>query len=234
VSGPGFPDQPEPAGAGVESAEAETEAEVTAPAPAPATAPAAAAAAAGDQEPDPNPDPDRTSAESPDPTVELTAVQATQADHRSRPRRARAAFRRWRRNRPFWGGLLVTLGGAEITVTEKAPFAVVVHVGLYGLAGYLLPLILVLCGVLLLFNPQQRMFYSVLSVLLSLGTWLTSNLGGFFIGMVLGLVGGSLAFGWAPGGERPSRKERRAARKQRAARPRVATARSAGREHPAR
>lgn len=119
--------------------------------------------------------------------------------------RARLAFRRWRRTRPFWGGLLVALGGSEILLTEKAPFKVVAHFGLYGLAGYLLPAMLVLCGVLTLLNPQQRLFYSVLSVLLALGTWLTSNLGGFLLGMALGVIGGSLAFGWAPG-ERPPRR----------------------------
>jgi hypothetical protein len=73
-----------------------------------------------------------------------------------------------------------------------------VHIGLQGLAGYLLPAVMVLCGALLWFTPAQRTFYSVLSVLLALGTWVTSNLGGFLVGMVLGLVGGSLAFGWAP------------------------------------
>lgn len=136
-------------------------------------------------------------------TAEPDDGEAAPAPEGSTMHRARSAFRRWRRTRPFWGGFLVVLGGAEITFTEKAPFEVVVHVGLYGLAGYLLPVILLLCGLLILFNPQQRTFYSILSVLLSLGTWLTSNLGGFIIGMILGIVGGSLAFGWAPGEREP-------------------------------
>ena len=165
------------------------------------TAPMSAYAA--DPEPGADPDPDLYPDPDPDPAAPEPDPAAEPAG--SAPHRARLAFRRWRRSRPFWGGFLVVLGGAEITFTEKAPFEVVVHVGLYGLAGYLLPVILVLCGFLTLFNPQQRTFYSVLSVLLSLGTWLTSNLGGFLIGMLLGIIGGSLAFGWAPG-ERPPRK----------------------------
>ena len=124
------------------------------------------------------------------------------------PGRARAAFRRWRRTRPFWGGLLITVGGAEILVTEKAPFKLVLHIGLQGLAGYLLPAVMVLCGLLLWFTPAQRTFYAVLSVMLSLATWVTSNLGGFLIGMLLGLVGGSLAFGWMPRGAGPDRTRR--------------------------
>ncbi|MGW1064989.1 DUF6114 domain-containing protein [Streptomyces aureus] len=110
----------------------------------------------------------------------------------------RDSFRRWRANRPFWGGLLLTLGGAEILLTEKASLKVVLHIGMQGLAGYLLPTTMLLCGLLILFNPAQRLFYSLLGILLSLGTWVTSNLGGFFVGLLLGAVGSCLAFGWLP------------------------------------
>lgn len=120
----------------------------------------------------------------------------------------RPAFRGWRRSRPFWGGLLVLLGGGEILLTYHAAFGMVVHFGLYGLAGYFVPAMLALLGVLIIFDPAHRTFYSVLSVLAALGTWLTSNLGGFIVGMLLGVIGGSLAFGWQPG-ERPARKRRR-------------------------
>ncbi|MFI9760032.1 DUF6114 domain-containing protein [Streptomyces sp. NPDC051963] len=130
----------------------------------------------------------------------------------SGPRRTgfRPAFRRWRAERPFWGGLLLALGGAEILLTMKASMKVVLHVGMQGLAGYLLPALMLLLGLLILFNPTQRLFYSITGVLVSLGTWPTSNLGGFFIGLLLGAVGSSLAFGWLPDQEpRPSRRKRR-------------------------
>jgi hypothetical protein len=107
-----------------------------------------------------------------------------------------ASFRRWRNTRPFWGALFVILSGAVILLSEKAPVAVVIHIGLQGLAGYLIPAILLLCGLLLLINPLQRTFYSLLAILLALGSWITSNLGGFFVGMALGLIGGALAFAW--------------------------------------
>lgn len=110
----------------------------------------------------------------------------------------RPAFRQWRAGRPFWGGLLLALGGAEVLLTLKASLDVILHVGMQGLAGYLLPVVMLLCGLLILFNPAQRLFYSVIGVLVSLGTWLTSNLGGFFIGLLLGVVGSCLAFGWLP------------------------------------
>ncbi|WP_234367516.1 MULTISPECIES: DUF6114 domain-containing protein [Streptomyces] len=132
-----------------------------------------------------------------------------------RPRQGpRPAFRRWRAHRPFWGGLLLALGGSEILLTEKASLKVVMHIGMQGLAGYLLPSLMVLLGLLILFNPSQRLFYSVTGVLLSLGTWLTSNLGGFFLGLLLGVTGSCLTFGWLPDQE-PRRGRRRRGKRAR-------------------
>jgi hypothetical protein len=111
-------------------------------------------------------------------------------------RQARQSFRIWRRTRPFWGGLLVTSGACEILLSEQGPLSLVIHIGIQGLAGYLIPVMLLLCGILLWFSPAQRAFYSLLAIVLALGSWVTSNLGGFFIGMLLGLVGGALAFAW--------------------------------------
>jgi len=111
---------------------------------------------------------------------------------------ARSAFWHWRHARPFWGGLLVFLGGLEIFLTVKAPLPVVMHVGMQGFIGYLLPIVLALLGVLLIFNPAQRLFYSLLAAVLALASWLTSNLGGFIVGLLLALVGSALAFAWSP------------------------------------
>lgn len=114
-------------------------------------------------------------------------------------RQALLSWQRWRRTRPFWGGLLIILGGAEMLLSEQAPLPIVIHVGIQGLAGYLVPTVLVLCGLLLWLSPLQQTFYSVLAVLLSLGSWITSNLGGFFVGLMLGVIGGALAFAWQRG-----------------------------------
>lgn len=132
------------------------------------------------------------------------------------PRSVRSGFRRWRANRPFWGGLLLTLGGAEVLLTEKASLKVILHSGALALTGYLLPAVMLLCGLLILFNPTQRLFYSLVGVLVTLGTWITSNLGGFFIGLLLGVTGCCLAFGWLPNqqpryGMLRRRRDRRAA-----------------------
>ncbi|MEV0427784.1 DUF6114 domain-containing protein [Micromonospora sp. NPDC050495] len=114
-------------------------------------------------------------------------------------------WRRWRRGRPFTAGLLIALGGIEMLVTLRAPLGVLLHVGPQGLAAYLVPAVLVICGVLLVATPQQRVFYALLSLLLGLVSWLTSNLGGFLVGMLLALVGGALAFAWTPDKTSPAR-----------------------------
>ena len=111
---------------------------------------------------------------------------------------ARSAFWQWRHARPFWGGLFVFLGGTEIFLTVKAPLPVVVHVGMQGFIGYLVPIVLALLGPLIIFSPAQRLFYSMVAAVLALASWLTSNLGGFVVGLLLALVGSALTFAWSP------------------------------------
>lgn len=94
--------------------------------------------------------------------------------------------------------MLIALGGVEMLATLRAPLGVLLHIGPQGLAAYLVPAILVICGVLLITTPQQRVFYAVVSLVLGLVSWLTSNLGGFVVGMLLALTGGALAFAWTP------------------------------------
>jgi uncharacterized protein DUF6114 len=113
----------------------------------------------------------------------------------------RRAFRIWRRTRPFWGGLLVIVGASEMLVAERDPLPVVTHIGIQGVAGYLIPAFILLCGLMLWLVPIAWIYYSVLTIMLALGSWITSNLGGFFIGMLIDMVGGALAFAWTTDGD---------------------------------
>ncbi|GLW57921.1 DUF6114 domain-containing protein [Kitasatospora phosalacinea] len=161
---------------------------------------------------EPGPAPDRaadTTAARPAADTTSAPTSDTTSDTPSAPR----GFAGWRGRRPFWGGLLVALAGGEILFTEKAPMRMVIRIGMLGLAGYLVPALMVLCGLLLIFHPVQRVFYSLIAVLATLGSWVTSNLGGFFVGLLLGLVGSSLAFGWLPDQPRRRRLLRREPRR---------------------
>lgn len=114
------------------------------------------------------------------------------------PVRIRHRFRAWRRSRPFWAAVLMLLGGAEIELTVHAPIKVIVHLGAQGLAGEAIPIVMMVCAVLLLVSPDQRLFYAIIGLLASLASWVTSNLGGFIFGLVLGLVGACWAVAWTP------------------------------------
>ncbi|MGI5206991.1 DUF6114 domain-containing protein [Spirillospora sp. CA-108201] len=112
-------------------------------------------------------------------------------------------FRRWRRTRPFWGGVLAVLGGVELVAIPLAPMPLVVHQGLAGVASWLIGALLVTAGALMWLQPAQRSFYGIFAVLLSLASFLTSNFGGFLVGMLLGLLGGALGFAWSPAQDGP-------------------------------
>jgi hypothetical protein len=121
------------------------------------------------------------------------------------PETRRSAFRRWRRSRPFWGGLLLVLGGLEMLlipltgVLARGQIKLVIYVGIGGVFGILIGALLIACGLALWFSPVHKTFYAIAGLLLSLLSFIGTNLGGFFIGMLLGIVGGSLAFAWTPG-----------------------------------
>lgn len=115
--------------------------------------------------------------------------------------RAWRGFRRWRVSRPFWGGLLTLLAGLEIFgTTQMGGDGLRVQMGPSGFLSWLIPTILIACGVLLWITPQQRPFYSIVAVMTAVFSLVAVNLGGFFIGMLLGLVGGALGFAWTPNG----------------------------------
>lgn len=108
------------------------------------------------------------------------------------------SFRRWRRSRPFWGGLTTIAAGAEIAAIPLAPLEVMVLQGVTGVVSVLMGLALVLMGLSAWFAPYYRGLAGVLAVLVAAGALVLSNLGGFFIGTTVGVIGGSLIFGWQP------------------------------------
>jgi hypothetical protein len=139
---------------------------------------------------------------------------AEHPSHENRPEDARTAgvavsawraFRAWRRSRPFWGGLLLLLAGLELlaipllSVLAHGSVKVVIYIGVGGVFGVLIGGLLVACGLLIWFHPVQRTFYAIAGVLLAVASFVATNLGGFFVGMLLGVTGASLSFGWTPG-----------------------------------
>ncbi|MFD9905707.1 DUF6114 domain-containing protein [Streptomyces sp. NPDC059063] len=119
-------------------------------------------------------------------------------DERLPLRELRRVFRRWRRTRPFWGGLLLILGGAELLVVPLSPLTILVSLGLGGIAAIGIGLALVIAGVFLWLLPHAHHYVSVNALILSVLSFAATNLGGFLVGMLLGIVGSALGFGWTP------------------------------------
>ncbi|MCE4945959.1 MULTISPECIES: DUF6114 domain-containing protein [Streptomyces] len=112
--------------------------------------------------------------------------------------RALAGWRRWRRGRPFWGGLAAVLAGAEICALPLAPLKIMLQQGIAGVPSVLMGLVMVLMGLSAWFAPHYRGLAGVLTVLGAMAALVMSNLGGFLIGTVLGILGGALIFAWQP------------------------------------
>jgi Family of unknown function (DUF6114) len=116
----------------------------------------------------------------------------------------RARWRAWRRSRPFWGGLLLLLAGLELVLLPLSGVLVhgglklVIYIGIGGVFGVLIGALLIAAGTALLVNPVHRSFYGIAGVVLGIVSFPASNLGGFFLGMLLAIIGGALGYAWAP------------------------------------
>lgn len=112
------------------------------------------------------------------------------------------AFRGWRRHRPFGAGMFLLPASVVIGLPPYASFRLgdlVLSIRtLGGVSALLIGALLLICAVSLWFRPQYRVAAGVTALLVSLVALVTSNLGGFLVGTVLGLIGGALALAWAP------------------------------------
>jgi uncharacterized membrane protein len=110
-----------------------------------------------------------------------------------------AFFSAWGRRRPFVGGVLAALAGVEMFFSGQLDVGKIhVQVGIEGLQATIIPVLMVLLGILAMLMPVHRIFYGVIVLVLSVYSLVGVNLGGFFIGMLLGAVGGILIVAWMP------------------------------------
>ncbi|MFI8512160.1 DUF6114 domain-containing protein [Streptomyces sp. NPDC085460] len=122
----------------------------------------------------------------------------------SAPARARRAFRRWRRTRPFWAALWMALGGFVIFFLPMAPLGKILQVGVGGVAGMAGGVVIMAMALLVLALPGQRHTAGTIAVIAGVASFPLSNLGGIFAGMALSVLGGAMAFGWLP--EKPAKR----------------------------
>lgn len=127
----------------------------------------------------------------------MTVAEVTAAPEPVAPARPTSRWRRWRKSRPFWGGLITILAGIEVTLIPIPAYKIVfVSPSLtYAIVSGMVVLIL---GLAVWMTPQHSRLYGMLIILAAVLTFVWSNLGGFFIGGLLGVLGGALVFAWDP------------------------------------
>lgn len=105
----------------------------------------------------------------------------------------------WYRSRPVIGGVIAVLGAVAMLLSTQLDLGnITVHVGIEGMQATILPLIIALAGILAVAMPVHRIFYGVIVLVGSVYSLVAVNLGGFFVGFLLGCVGGIMVVSWAP------------------------------------
>jgi hypothetical protein len=109
-----------------------------------------------------------------------------------------ARFRAFRWSRPFWAGLFTIAAGGEILIFPLTPISSLIQLGVGAISGVLFGIALGALGLFMWFSPPNRTLAGVFTILISLASFITTNLGGLVVGMLLGLVGGGLCLAWTP------------------------------------
>lgn len=151
--------------------------------------------------------------------TDTTVPTPATAVRTSRPAALWQGFARFRRTRPFWGAVILGLGAYFIArPLLGGTFAFYTTVGVRSITPLLLAGGMLAAAGVALVLPAQRHFPAIVAMLLAVASLPLANLGGWLIGMVLGIFGSGLVFAWAPYSEaqltkRAEKRDARAARK---------------------
>jgi hypothetical protein len=118
----------------------------------------------------------------------------------------RSWFRAWRRTRPFWGALWLIVAGAWIIYWMSFDIGIALTGGWSYSAGYVMGGALIMFGLVTWLAPHYKSLSGIVAFLIALGAFPTANLGGFVLGSVLGIIGGSMIWSWGEKKPRPSKR----------------------------
>ncbi|MFF0412826.1 DUF6114 domain-containing protein [Kitasatospora sp. NPDC004745] len=111
-------------------------------------------------------------------------------------------FREFRRTRPFWGGLLAMIAGAPILYFPYAHLSLggvtIAMSTTAGAGSLIIGVLMIILGLTGWFQPAVRVFAGIATILLTLVSIPVSNLAGFGLALLPGLIGGGLLVSWAP------------------------------------
>ncbi|WP_037687485.1 DUF6114 domain-containing protein [Streptomyces aureocirculatus] len=103
-----------------------------------------------------------------------------------------------KRPRPTAAGVVVALAAVELGAFPLGRPSMLGLQGFSGTSAVLLAAALLGCAVHLWTRPASAAWSGATAIFLGLLSYPLANLGGFLIGMLLALLGGSLALAWQP------------------------------------
>ncbi|MGW0246590.1 DUF6114 domain-containing protein [Nocardia goodfellowii] len=110
--------------------------------------------------------------------------------------RAATRWRHWRRTRPFWGGLLTVAGGVAIMALPAGGYSILRLPGLIELSPLIFGGLIIAVGINLWANPRHCAVTGLVAVAFALAAFLFAALGGYMVGSVLAILGGSFGHAW--------------------------------------
>lgn len=140
-------------------------------------------------------------------------------NHSSTRRGIGARLRRYLGSRPTLGCVLLAFGGYFVLrPVVGSTFSFLAYLGVGGAQIYILGGGMVAAALVAFFQPAQRHFPALMAMAFSIASLPLANLGGWLIGMVLGILGSGMIFAWTPYSERQlahfeERRQRKLARR---------------------
>ncbi|MFD2639344.1 DUF6114 domain-containing protein [Piscibacillus salipiscarius] len=104
-------------------------------------------------------------------------------------------FKKWRNQRPFWGATLTLLAGLMILYIPTHLYAIAFIPGSLVFVGYLFGGLTLILGLLSYIFPQFSTVFGVMTIFISVLS-IMGALGGFVVGTIIGIIGGSLLVAW--------------------------------------
>ncbi|WP_406092602.1 DUF6114 domain-containing protein [Kitasatospora purpeofusca] len=130
-----------------------------------------------------------------------SATAEARPEHRNLVGAFWRGFRDFRRSRPFWGGLLAMIAGVPILYFPYAHLSLggvtIAMSTTAGAGSLIIGVLLIILGLTAWFQPAVRIFAGVATTLLVLVSIPVSNLAGFGMALLPGLIGGGLMMAWA-------------------------------------
>ena len=105
------------------------------------------------------------------------------------------AFRKWRKSRPFWGAVITIVSGLMILWVPLNLYLSTFLPGSFAIIGLIFGGAITLIGIVSMFFPNASKILGIFTIFLSILS-VIGALGGFLIGTIVGIIGGSLLMAW--------------------------------------